>query len=99
MTYSLMFIKTIITKILILIIIVSAVVCFMNASEAILNNYIALEQMEQSDVMFIIQQMYNNFLKPVLILVISLSTFLTCFQLVVDIYKFINLKKKEKTSR
>ena len=63
------FIKKLLIKIVILVILFTAVITFLNAGGVIINNYIALGQMENSDGMFILMEMYNNCIKPTLLVV------------------------------
>ena len=89
------FIKKLLIKIAILVILFAAVLTFLNAGSAIMNNYIALEQMGNSDEMFILMEMYNNFIKPTLLVVIYTVTTITCVTIGFDIYKFIKTNRKK----
>lgn len=90
------FIKTLLIKIAILVILFTAVITFLNAGGAIINNHIALGQMENSDGLFILMEMYNNFFKPTLLVVTYAVTAITCVTTGFDIYKFIKTYRKKK---
>ena len=89
------FIKKLLIKIAILVILFTAVITFLNAGSAIINNYIALGQMENSDGMFILMEMYNNFIKPTLLVVTYTVTAITSVTLGLDIYKFVKTNKRK----
>ena len=89
------FIKKLLIKIAILVILFTAVITFLNAGSAIINNYIALGQMENSDGMFILMGMYNNFIKPTLLVVTYTVTAITSVTLGLDIYKFVKTNKRK----
>ena len=88
-------IKKIIIKILILIIVFTGTFTFLSASGTILQNYIALGQMENEDSLFIINEMYNTFLEPVLRLGAYAFIGFQGYRIIEDINIYI-LKNKEK---
>lgn len=87
------FVKKIIMRMIILIVVLVFVNSLSNSVGAIVNNYIAIDQMQNDDFAFIVKEMYNNFLKPfcsfagtiTVVAVIGISTY--------DVIKF--KKKKE----
>ena len=89
------FIKKLLIKIAILVIFFVAVITFLDAGSAIMNNHIALEQMGNSDGMFILMEMYNKFIKPTLLVVTYTVTTITCVTIVFDIYKFVKTNRKK----
>ena len=89
------FIKKLLIKIAILVILFTAVITFLNAGGVIINNHIALGQMENSDGMFILMEMYNNFFKPTLLVVTYTVTAITCVTIGFDIFKFVKTYRKK----
>lgn len=89
------FIKKLLIKIAILVILFTAVITFLNAGGAIINNHIALGQMENSDGMFVLMEMYNNFFKPTLLVVTYTVTAIICVTIGFDIFKFIKTYRKK----
>ena len=89
------FIKKLLIKIAILVILFTAVITFLNAGSAIINNYIALGQMENSDGMFILMEMYNNFIKPTLLVVTYSVALIVSVTIATDVYKFIKINRKK----
>ena len=87
------FIKKVILKIILLTIICVAIISFLNAGTAIINNSIALEQFENSDTWFIMMEMYNNFLKPTCYTSVILVSSYIVVTIIFDIIKFIKNKK------
>ena len=88
------FIKKLVIKIIVLVIVIAAVTTFLTAGGTIINNYIALGQMENNDGMFVLMEMYNNFLKPTLHVVVYAVTASVVIFTGLDIYKFIKSKKE-----
>lgn len=91
------FIKKLLIKIAILVILFTAVTTFIDAGSAIINNYIALGQLENSDGMFILMEMYNNFIKPTLLVVTYSIAVVILVNIAIDIYKFIRTNRKKET--
>ena len=90
-----LFIKKLLIKIAILVILFTAVITFLDVGSAIINNYIALGQMETSDRMFILMQMYTNFIKPTLLVITYSIAAITVVTIGFDIYKFIKTNRKK----
>lgn len=80
-------------RILILIIIVAAVACFMSAASTILSNHLALTQMENSDSLFIIFEMYNKFMVPSLSVALVAFIIYRIYVITSDIYQYIKNKE------
>lgn len=68
-----------------------------NVSETvgvIISNYVALEQMNNSDAAFILMETYNNVIKPMGAGVMMLLTIVFIIWMGADTYKFIKTKEK-----
>lgn len=60
----------------------------------IISNYVALEQMNNSDTAFILMETYNNVIKPMGAGVMMLLTIVFIIWMGADTYKFIKTKEK-----
>lgn len=89
------FVKKLLIKIGILVILFTAVITFLNAGSVVITNQIALGQMENNNGMFILMEMYNNFIKPTLLVVTYVVTTIVCVTIAFDIYKFIKTNRKK----
>lgn len=90
------FIKKIIIKVVVLIIVCMGVFTFLSASGTILQNYIALGQMENEDSFFIINEMYNTFLEPVLRFGVYAFIGFQGYCIIEDINIYISKNKEKK---
>ena len=90
------FIKKLLIKIAILIILFTAVSAFLGAISTIMNNHIALGQLENSDEMFVVLELYNNFIKPTIFVVEYTITAIICFTIGVDVYNFLKTTIKRR---
>ena len=88
------FIKKAVIKLIILIIVCVGISTFLSAGSAILGNYVALGQMENNDALFILMEMYMNFFKPTLSVVLIMVSVYLVVGINIDIYKFIKIKKE-----
>ena len=88
------FVRRLITRILILIFLSIFIFTFLTAASAITSNYIAAGQMENSDELFIIHEMYNKFFRPTLITAFVLIIIYNVIQISITIYKFIISKNE-----
>ena len=86
------FIKKIIIKAIILIILTTFIVSFTNSMDALVSNYIALGQMENDDVMFVVMETYNNAIRPTATFAYTAITLYIIATFGIDIVKFIKNK-------
>jgi hypothetical protein len=88
------FIKRITIKTIIFVFVLVVLFSIMGSTETIISNYVAMQQMENSDLAFIVMDAYNNSIKPIFsmvkILIPILFVLLTC----IDVYKFIQKRNK-----
>ena len=88
------FVKKTIVRIAIVVIVSVFVLSFVNAADAIVSNHLALGQMENSDGMFILMEMYEKFLQPVLSSIVTVVIVFNFGAIAYDTYKFIKTKKE-----
>lgn len=88
-------VKKLIMRIIILIVVLVFVNSLSNSVGAIVNNYIAIDQMQNDDFAFIIKEMYNNFLKPICSLVGAITVGAVIGISTYDVIKFIKKKKED----
>ena len=89
------FVKKLIVRAIILIVVLVFVNSLSNYVGAIVNNYIAIDQMQNDDVAFIVKEMYNNFLKPFCSFVRAITIGLVVGSSSYDVIKFIKNKKED----
>jgi hypothetical protein len=87
------FVKKTIVRIVVMILISVFAFSFMNASNAIISNYVALGQMENSDGMFIFMEIYNNAIRPIMVGILTAVIGYGVGMIVYDTYKFIKRKR------
>ena len=86
-------VKKIIVRAIMLIIVVGFVSSLSNSVGAIVNNYVAIDQMQNDDVAFIVKEMYNNFLKPFCSFVGTIAFGVVVGFTAYDVIKFKNKKE------
>lgn len=86
------FIKKLLIKIILIVIITTCITTFLGAFGTIIGNQIALGQMENDDTWFVIMEMYNNFLKPTLTVVLFAFITYIVGTLAYDSVKFFKSK-------
>jgi hypothetical protein len=90
------FIKKLLKHIIILIIAIAVISGIESGLGVIINNHIHLSQMTNDDVAFMIMEIYNNTIKP-LLNAIKITFYLwNIIAIVYIIFKFIKIKYKEK---
>jgi hypothetical protein len=90
------FVKKTIVRIVAMILISVFAFSFMNASNAIISNYVALGQMENSDSMFIFMEIYNNAIRPGMVGILTAVIGCGVGAIIYDTYKFIKKRNGEK---
>lgn len=86
------FIKKIILKAIIFIILTTFIISFTNSMDALASNYITLGQMENDDVMFVVMETYNNAIRPTATLAYTAITLYIITTFGIDIFKFTKNK-------
>ena len=87
------FVKKTIVRIAIVVIISIFAFSFMNAADAIVSNHLALGQMENSDGLFILMEMYENAIQPTMLGILSFVIVFNFGAISYDTYKFIKSKR------
>ena len=87
------FVKKTIVKMIVIVLISVFAFSFMNASNAIISNYVALGQMENSDGMFIFMEMYKNAIQPTMLGIVAVVIGYNVGVIIYDTYKFIKTKR------
>lgn len=87
------FIKKTIIKVIVIVLISVFVFGFMNAANAIISNHLALGQMENSDGMLIIMEMYKNAIRPTILWILTAVIVYNAGAIAYDVYKFIKIKR------
>lgn len=88
-------VKKLIVRAIVLIVVLVFVNSLSNSVGAIVNNYIAIDQMQNDDVAFIVNEMYNNFLKPFCSFAGAITVGLIVGSSTYDVIKFIKNKKED----
>ena len=87
------FVKKTIIRIIIAVLIAVFMFGFLNAADAIISNHLALGQMENSDGMFILMEMYENAIQPVALGILTAIIGYNIGAIAYDTYKFIKTKR------
>ena len=88
-------IKKLIIRTVIVIVVCTFVISLSSAVLAIINNYIALDQVQNDDFVFIIKEMYYNFLKPFCSFIGTITVCTIVGISIYDVIKFIKKKKED----
>lgn len=86
-------------KVLFLIVCLFFVTQILEATGTVISNYVALEQMNNSDTAFVLMETYNNVIKPMGAGVMTLLTIGLIIWMGADTYKFIKTKEKNKNEK
>ena len=87
------FVKKTIVRIAIVIIISIFAFNFMNTADAIISNHLALGQMENSDGMFVLMEMYEKVIQPIMLYIVTFAIGYNIGTITYDTYKFIKTKR------
>lgn len=93
------FIKKIATRAIVLTILLVVIVNFLGAFGTIISNELALGQMENSNEMYLLMELYNNTIKPVGYVLIIASSLIIATLTAMDTYKFIKTKEKNENEK
>ena len=88
------FVKKTIVRIAIVVIISIFAFSFMNVADTIVSNHLALGQMENSDGLFILMEMYEKAIQPTMLGILSVVIVFNFGAIAYDTYKFIKTKKE-----
>lgn len=87
-------VKRIARRLLLLIVALTILIGVLNAGGAILNNEMALAQMENSDLLFIIKEVYFNAIRPIVeVIIAAVSAYFIGFT-IYDTYIIIKNRKE-----
>ena len=86
------FVKKTIIRIIVVVLISVFVFSFLNAADTIISNHLALGQMENSDSMFILMEMYEKAVQPIMLGILTAVIGYNAGVIVYDTYKFIKTK-------
>lgn len=84
---------------LILIFILIILEGFCSAANTLINNYLALGQLEQDDGMWVFMELYNNTLKPIVNILVVIVTVSTTIKILYNINKDIRKLRGEKNEK
>ena len=87
------FIKKTIIRIIVVVLVSVFMLSFLNAADAIISNHLALGQMENSDGMFILMEMYENAIQPIALGILIVIIAYNIGVIAYDTYKFIKTKR------
>ena len=88
-------VKKLIIRAIIMIVVCTFAISFSSAVSAIVGNYIALDQMQNDDVAFIIKEMYYTFIKPFCSFVGAITVGAVVGMSTYDVIQFIKKKKED----
>ena len=88
-------IKKLVVRAIVMIAICTFTISLSSAVSAIVDNYIALDQMQNDDFAFIVKEMYNNFLKPFCSFAGAITVGTVVGISAYDVIKFIKNKKED----
>lgn len=87
-------VKRIARRLLLLVVTLTILIGVLNAGGAILNNELALTQMENSDLLFILKEVYFNVIRPVVeVIIMAFSAYFIGFT-IYDTYLIIKNRKE-----
>lgn len=87
-------VKRIARRLLLLVVALTILIGVLNAGGAILNNELALAQMENSDLFFIIKELYFNAIRPIVeVIIAAVSAYFIGFT-IYDTYLIIKNRKE-----
>lgn len=87
------FIKKTIIRIIVIVLISIFVFSFMDAANTIVSNYISMGQMENSDGMFILMEMYKTAIRPTISYILTFVIGYNVGTIIYDTFKFIKNKR------
>lgn len=87
------FVKKTIVRIAIIVLISILVLSFLDAVDTVISNHLALGQMENSDGMFILMEVYEKAIQPTTIGILTFVIGYNVGVIAYDTYKFIKTKR------
>ena len=84
------------TRVIVLTIVFIVIFNLMGVFDTMISNELALGQMENSNEAFAFIQIYNGTIKPIVNLALSLGASAMVISIILDTYKFIKTKEKNK---
>lgn len=87
------FVKKTIVRIAIIVLVSILVLSFLDAVDAVVSNHLALGQMENSDGMFILMEVYEKAIQPTTIGILTFVIGYNVGVIAYDTYKFIKTKR------